>query len=425
MPRQKTFRDNCDFYVKRFNAHPQLLSGDADKNLGIIVVVPCLNEPNVIPSLQSLFGANRPGRCSVEVIVLINAGEHASESVLDQNKKTYNDVFEWANHHNCSWIKVYPSIVHGLSKKHAGAGWARKLAMDEAVRRFATVDNPNGIIASFDADTVCDENYFEEIENAFSDRELSGAAIHFEHEVQADCSPKHRQAIFSYELHLRLLVQGMRWAGASYAFHTVGSAMAVRVSDYIKAGGMNRRTAGEDFYFSHKIIALGHFATVAQTTVHPSARISDRVPFGTGAAMTDLLTGKLDEFYTYDIKAYDEVKVFFHSLPLSYGHADKLGYLEEHVSSDFYRFLTEAGIKQAAKDAESNSASRESYAKRLLFWFSAFRFVKYLNWSHTSMYKKQSVLPQAVALLRKKGIAPANCMDDVLSIYRELDKLPF
>jgi hypothetical protein len=45
----------------------------------------------------------------------------------------------------------------------------------------------------------------------------------------------------------------------SYAYHTVGSAMAVKAYQYVKVGGMNRRQAGEDFYFIQKLVHSGNF----------------------------------------------------------------------------------------------------------------------------------------------------------------------
>ena len=61
--------------------------------------------------------------------------------------------------------------------------------------------------------------------------------------------------------------------------------MAVRPEAYMKQGGMNRRKAGEDFYFLNKIMSLGGFGECAETTIYPSPRTSKRVPFGTGQAV--------------------------------------------------------------------------------------------------------------------------------------------
>lgn len=425
MAQKKTFAQKCQFYAERFGAHPQLIDEKPNKNLGIVVILPCINEPDVIPSLQSLKNALPPQHSTVEIIVLINAGEHVGQQVIEQNKKTHLAVQQWAEAEQCQWFKCYARIVHGLNKKHAGAGWARKLAMDEAIRRFASIENPNGIIASFDADSVCQPNYFTVLEQAFAQRLLDGASIHFEHIIPDDLPDKHKTAILSYELHLRYLNQAMRWSGAPYAYHTVGSAMAVRAESYIKAGGMNRKTAGEDFYFLHKIIQLGNFCTIADTSVHPSARISDRVPFGTGAAMTDLLTGKLEEFLTYDLQAFRDVTHFFNILPSAYPEKEKPQFSIDLISEPFKTYLIQSAIDSAVADAQRNSASAKAFCKRMEQWFTAFRYIKYLNWSHQHNYEKQPVLKQAIALLNALAIKHSSNLEAVLVIYRELDKKPF
>ena len=76
----------------------------------------------------------------------------------------------------------------------------------------------------------------------------------------------------------------------------------MRAWAYVKQGGMNRRQAGEDFYFLQKISWLGPMTELANVIVHPSPRLSDRVPFGTGRAVGGFVSnGRLT---TYPLQAY-------------------------------------------------------------------------------------------------------------------------
>ena len=52
---------------------------------------------------------------------------------------------------------------------------------------------------------------------------------------------------------------------------------------------MNRKKAGEDFYFLQKLFDAGHFSECNTTRVIPSPRPSDRVIFGTGPAIREYL----------------------------------------------------------------------------------------------------------------------------------------
>ena len=63
---------------------------------------------------------------------------------------------------------------------------------------------------------------------------------------------------------------------------TIGSAFAVTANAYIKRGGMTRSQAGEDFYFLQTLAQIGTVGEITTTKVYPSARLSDRIPFGTG-----------------------------------------------------------------------------------------------------------------------------------------------
>ena len=131
--------------------------------------------------------------------------------------------------------------------------------MDEALRRFDYVNRPEGIILCLDADFTCDFDYLVEIEKWFSDPERVACSIYFEHPLESPDNQRVTEAIILYELHLRYYVQSLRFASFPYAFHTIGSSMAVRSDVYRKQGGMNKRQAGEDFYFLHKVIPLGGF----------------------------------------------------------------------------------------------------------------------------------------------------------------------
>ena len=107
------------------------------------------------------------------------------------------------------------------------------------------------------------------------------------------------------------MVQALRYTHFPYAFHTIGSCLAVRGSAYVKQGGMNRRKAGEDFYFLQKIIPLGNFGEINSTRVIPSARVSDRVPFGTGKAMMKWYESGEKVFKSYNPEIYEELFKLF------------------------------------------------------------------------------------------------------------------
>ncbi len=134
----------------------------------------------------------------------------------------------------------------------------------------------------------------------------------FEHPLSGNEFPEEvYRFITLYELHLRYYFRGLAFSGFPYVFHTVGSAMGVKAFQYVKAGGMNRRQAGEDFYFIQKLVPSGGYFNLNSTTVYPSPRPSFRVPFGTGASIARQTELEDPDFLTYNLQAFREMKVFF------------------------------------------------------------------------------------------------------------------
>ncbi|MGB0525745.1 MAG: glycosyltransferase, partial [Flammeovirgaceae bacterium] len=309
----------AQFYQQRFGFKSQLLANPPHPNTQLIITIPCFNEPNLIPTLQSLLECY-PTTCQVEVIVGINAGEHVAPEIHVQNQKTKLEFIQWNTSikNPASHLRFQVIDVNDLPAKHAGAGLARKVVMDEALYRFAQLDYDGGIVC-LDADCLVSPNYLTELERAFvKNTHTQSAALYFEHPYQHEKNQQLKAGISNYELHLRYYIQGLRYAQFPYALHTVGSSMAVRASTYALTGGMNRRKAGEDFYFMHKMMPQGDAIEINSTCVFPSCRMSDRVPFGTGRAQNEWMKNEEKVFYTYHPQIFTELKHFLEALPMWY-----------------------------------------------------------------------------------------------------------
>jgi len=272
----------------------------------------------------------------------------------------------------------------------------------------------DGIIVCLDADTQCDANYLRAIEAHFeAHRESPGASIYFEHPLTGDLPEAMYRAAATYELHLRYYVQALRYAGFPYAFHTVGSAMAVRSHVYMEQGGMNKRKAGEDFYFLQKVIALGGFTEINTTRVIPSPRESDRVPFGTGRAVSDQLKGA--EKKTYPLEAFIELKEFWARIPECYRSSAL------PAPRAVTEFLATQNIEEVLQEIRENTANQDAFARRFARWFDGFRTMKFVHFARDQFYGAKPVTPEAARLLQAKGmqIPPE---DQMLSEFRRLDR---
>jgi hypothetical protein len=411
-------------YIEKRILFPQLIGEAPDQNTAIIVVVPSYGEPEICILLDSLYVSEQP-ECAVEVIILVNAPENASSEMLLNNRKTIEDIESWKRQEKNCWFRLFSVNIEQGAIPDWGVGLARKTGMDEAVRRFLVLDRPDGIIASLDADCTVRKDYFKRLYSDFYKiKGRKACSIYFEHATDGEEYDLNTcRNIISYELHLRYLLQGQSYAGFPWAFHTVGSSMAVRAGEYIAAGGMNRRQAGEDFYFIQKLVDSGCYFSLNSTAVYPSPRISDRVPFGTGAAMGKLTEGSDTEFLTYDTRTFDDLKILFNMV-------DSLCGCDINNCEQYYNALP-SGIKHFIKPDEwidrinemnQNTSGLKSFRKRFFRWFNMFKIVKYLNDVHTDMYSKMPVNEAAYGLLNRIGIDfESKVSRDLLFRYREME----
>lgn len=417
----------ADKYLKKQRLFPDYITDAVPDELNLIVTIPCFNEPDLIPSLEALWNCERPNG-KVEVIVMVNSGELANKEILNQNAKTIAEATVWMETHQDEQLKFYLINQPNLPKKFAGVGLARKIAMDEAVSRFNKINKANGIITGFDADSGCDANYFVEIEKLFKKHpKANGANIFYEHPLAGtDFDQSIYDAIAQYELYLRYYMLAMRFAGHPHAYHTVGSSFAVSAQAYIMQGGMNRRQAGEDFYFLQKIIALGKFYEIKTTRVIPSPRESDRVPFGTGKAISTFMEEGIVDYKTYNYSAFRDLKVFFERIDHFFG-VDYNTYLNKLIvdlPGPVRSYLKEDNFFEALDEINRNCSSLESFRKKFFGAFNAFKVLKYLNNVHEQFIDEESIVVCAKQLLLDLGIDTKGIYSakELLEIYREYEK---
>jgi len=391
----------------------------------MIVVVPCFNEPDLIPSLASLKNCDQPN-CDVEVIVVINSSTENSQEIKNKNIETLNEAKIWSTQNSTSQLYYHFIYVDNLPQKHAGVGLARKIGMDEAVARFES-NNKDGIIICYDADSLCDKNYLTEIEKLFStNSKLQGCSIYFEHPIFGqDFDENIYNGIINYELHLRYYVLALKFCELPFAYHTIGSSMAVLSSAYQKQGGMNKRKAGEDFYFLHKIIAQGNFAELKTTRVVPSPRVSDRVPFGTGRAIGEWVRLDSQTYSTYNFKSFKLIRDFVKLIPKLY--KTDFEYLSSPNLPDhcevMEKFLNSENFKTAIVEIRKNSPSQETFDKRFFVWFDAFRVLKLVHFLRDNAFENSSVIDEVNELLKGRGDSfRSNDVKVLLDFVRRIER---
>lgn len=391
----------ADRYIQNNIVYTPFIKEEVSPFISMVVVIPCLNEPEIIRTLESLWACEEIDSFC-EVIVTVNNSENSPEDVKIFNSKTYHQLLEWKKANDRKNLVLLPIYALAVQSKFAGAGMARKIGMDEAVRRLNAVNKPDGVVISLDSDCLVSFNYLKRIENVFSENKSCFAAtINFRHRVEEINDAKQEAGIRLYEDYLHYYKQALDFSGFPNSIYTIGSAFAVRAESYVKQGGMNRRHAGEDFYFLHKLTKLGQLTEITDAFVYPSGRVSDRVPFGTGAAMTKWMNNTTDLALTYRFDAFLDLKQLFCKVDEFY-KISSIHYVEILTSMPvtIQEYLSVLMFAEKLAEINRNSSTPESFCKRFFQVFDAFQVLKFLNLVHDKHYQRQN-LPEAIMQLHK------------------------
>ena len=411
---QKTFVAITNKYFKRFSFIEIELDFNPQTNPSLIVVIPAYNEENISQTINSLFFNQNEFSFEVEIIVLVNNSIDEEVSIVKTNKETMEFLDDFAVKNNTDKISLYSYYVKDLNPKHAGVGWARKIGMDLALKRFNKLDY-NGIIVGLDADATVCGNYFNGIHNFFENSDFSAASIHFEHPISGnDYSELQYLYIQLYELHLRYYKNALSFTGFPYAFHTVGSSFAVKALAYARQGGMNRRKAGEDFYFINKLIKGEDFGEILDANVYPSPRVSNRVPFGTGRAILEAFIKDKNLYLTYDFKIFIELKKWVDKIK-------KQDFRYSNFPELIKSIFSEDDWLETHNEILCNSASQSSYLKRFFAKYDAFWTLKFVHFCRDNLYENSSLEKNVNSLLKEINIDSRNSIKDNLLLFRDID----
>lgn len=418
----------ADDYFRKQRSFQPFIKGAIQQDLAYIIVIPATKERDLMKAIRSLYLCE-PVKHSTEVIVLLNASAESSEDVKKLNAESFLEIQKFDTFYGSPKKRFFPILVNELPPRHAGVGLARKLGMDEALWRFNLLNKPDGLIVCFDADAVCETNFLPEIEKLqLANPAVKAGSIYFEHDISdPSCSASQVKGIISYEIHLRYYKLALEFVGFPYSYHTVGSSMFVNANTYAREGGMNKNKAGEDFYFLQKIIPLGDFYELNTTRILLSPRESDRVPFGTGAAMTKLIHAGSSSYQTYKLEAILSLQPLF-AITDKFYKAERLTIqqLQQQFPETLTEFHFQNDFTAAVVEMNRNAASLNNFRKRFFQWWNAFRILKYLNHAHSRTYAKidASVAAEEFLKIKIQGYQPTGQPEQILKVLRELDRIP-
>lgn len=382
---------------------------------GVIVVIPAFHEDRLETTLESLE-ANVVSGEKIVVIVVLNYPHKLRDEWSAFHTDQYDALIRQKSRYQNFELMVIRAF--DLPEKRTGVGAARKIGMDQALRIFANTVS-DGVIMCLDGDCTVSVEYLKTCNRYSSDDGCNTLVIPFEHSLE-DVSASLKEGILAYELHLRYYKNALKWTGFPYAFHTVGSSMGVRASVYGKLGGMNRRKAGEDFYFLNKCFAYGGVVEATGVKVFPSARVSDRVPFGTGRAQEEWLKNRRYE-NTYHIDCWRDLRLL-----LEAGDSVREQEQEMEIPDYFMPFLEKIQFRKNSMQIRNRSSSDKQYRKHFYQWFDGFMVMKFLNFLRDEVHGEMEVdkaSGELVNIMGQNSRWHGTSMMELLTLFRRIDDL--
>lgn len=264
----------------------------------------------------------------------------------------------------------------------SGVGLARKCGCDLALRWMV-----EGVIAApwvycTDADATLPGDYFSRLAAV----NAPAAVFPFVH-VEAEDAACY-EATLLYERRLTQYVSGLESAGSPYAFHTVGSCIAIQAEAYAQVRGFPQRAGAEDFYLLNKVAKLAPVARLDGDPVRLAARVSDRVPFGTGPAVKAIMAaGALAEqplFYAPEV--FEALKAVLASVPGWAAQADTEAIalacdhaLDAGLAAKAVNVLEAMKLRKALAHCHKQSSDPAQFARQFHQWFDGFRTLKFIH----------------------------------------------
>ena len=349
---------------------PWQLNGSERTDFRAAVVIPALTESQSLPQTLASLATN-PAEALQQTLIAIVANNRVDVSAdqLQDNQQT----LAWLQTKpfpqlNLAWVDASSAGLELPAKE--GVGLARKIGFDLSLSFLDWTKQP--LLISLDADTLVDQNYLPVIFEHFRLSQKGGAVVPFRHQ-SALCSQQ-ETAIRHYELYLRSYVFGLQQAGSPYAYHSIGSTIACRAAAYVNAGGMNRRRAAEDFYFLQQLAKTSGIEPLAGTVVRPSARFSDRVPFGTGKAVRGQVEEGRQFFKFISVDSFTFLKAWFELVENAWNlAAENLLQRAAEISSVLQVFLLQLDFPTVWGRLQRNYATRQQRLAAFHLWFDGLR----------------------------------------------------
>jgi hypothetical protein len=389
-------------YLEKYSAGQNwnLVAGDIE-NISQVVVIPAYAEKEMLFSTLVSLAQNPSSSLEYSLVLcVINNKSDTPPEQISNNQTTIEYLDALVRKKELAKLnfdqKIYPQLLKiadtklklgyidasskgcEIPKSDGGVGMARKIGMDMALRLLKNSSSEKKLILSLDADTLVQTNYLTAIKNYFTEK-IKTAVVAYEHQMPVNYDEQ--AAICGYEIFLRYWVLGLKYAKSPWAFHSIGSTIITSTDAYLKVRGMNRREAGEDFYFLNKLAKIGGIDYIRDTCVFPSARSSSRVPFGTGKAVERFLSGQTQEYLLYNPQIFTVISQWLEFMNNAlFMHEDEILIQAQRINPALNYFLVDCRFTDAWTKIRRNAKEEKTIRHHFNDWFDGFKTFKLINY---------------------------------------------
>lgn len=372
----------------------QLADFPAERIFKHVIVIPAYNEnPDFLVRMRDLATQN----AGTLLILIINQPDcdiHNPANTALHNRarlsgapiwtSTQLRLLDWGN--DSALLLVDRFTAARCIPRKQGVGLARKIGCDLAVALWRQGSLTASFIHNTDADASLPSDYLRQTRDM---QGVSAALYPFRHWAADDDLGR---ATKLYEKSLHYYVDGLKWAGSPYSFHTVGSCIAISLRHYCLVRGFPKRAGGEDFYLLNKLAKLAPVKSTSGSVIELQARESSRVPFGTGPAVAKILAlGSSDQFSTYDPRVFVELNGLLKHFRRLSAQQDKrdeqpngawLSSLPASARNACLALNIDELLFHLAKQGDTD-AQLQRHAHD---WFDAFRTLKFIHYLQEHYY---------------------------------------
>ncbi|MFK7765943.1 MAG: hypothetical protein AB8B55_01790 [Mariniblastus sp.] len=345
-----------------------------------LIALPCCNEMDSLPETLLSLEKNSAQLCA-QTLIIVNVNQRVSMDRRD-NEATLDWLHNFDTDLHVAWLD-HVSDDAAYPEKF-GVGLARHQACTTGLP-FLNDDAP---VISLDADSPVNSEYLAEIFSYLrSNPKFKAGHVNFKHRHCG--SEAEKQAIEIYERHLHRHRQRLEESNSPHAWYAIGSTIVCKKEAYLKSGGYHcRKMAGEDFYLIQQLSKTGcKIAMIEKAVVYPSDRISDRVPFGTGKAVGEIIENR--EWLTYHDNCYRDLGLLLIAVERNLQQTADV--ISQNAPASCRAWLQERKFADVWPKLQANASSDKMLLQRFHEWLDAFQTLKLIHYLSDEHYPRPRI----------------------------------